>query len=45
MKWLNRAAGDGSGAMLYLNVEPLLDPLRERRDFRELVRAVGLPQE
>ena len=44
MEWLEKAADEGSGAVLYLNIEPLLDPLRRLPRFQRLVSAVGLPQ-
>jgi DNA-binding SARP family transcriptional activator/TolB-like protein len=45
VKWLEKSAAEGSGAVLYLNVEPLLDPLRRLPRFQRLVGAVGLPQQ
>jgi serine/threonine-protein kinase len=39
---LERAADEGSDALAYLAVEPLLDPLREQPRFVDLLRRVGL---
>ena len=39
---LEEAAREGSDALAYLAVDPLLDPLREERRFVDLLRRVGL---
>lgn len=44
IKWLNRAYDEKSDYLVYLNVMPLLDSLREEPGFKELVRRVGLSQ-
>jgi eukaryotic-like serine/threonine-protein kinase len=41
--WLERAYGDRSVWLDFLNVEPQLDPLRSDPHFQDLVRRVGLP--
>jgi len=40
--WLNRAYQDRSEQMLYLGVEPIVDPLRDDPRFDDLLRKVGL---
>lgn len=42
LRWLEEAYRNRSGAMVYLNVEPMLDPLRADPRYRELVARVGL---
>ena len=44
IKWLNRAYDEKSDYLVYLNVMPLLDSLREEPGFKELVHRVGLSQ-
>jgi tetratricopeptide (TPR) repeat protein len=39
---LEKAFQEHSGLMVYLKLEPVLDPLRGERRFKELVRKVGL---
>lgn len=41
--WLEKAYQDREGLLVYLKVEPWLDPIRSDRRFAELVRRVGLP--
>ncbi len=41
--WLEKAYQDREGSLVYLKVEPWLDPIRSDRRFPELVRRVGLP--
>lgn len=40
--WLDKSYQDRSEHMLYLKVEPLIDPLRDDRRFASLVKRVGL---
>ncbi len=40
--WLDKSYQDRSEHMLYLKVEPLIDPLRDDRRFATLVKRVGL---
>jgi TolB-like protein/DNA-binding winged helix-turn-helix (wHTH) protein len=40
--WLDKSYQDRSEHMLYLKVEPLIDPLRKDRRFAALVKRVGL---
>jgi hypothetical protein len=42
-QWLERARTEGSDRIVWLNVDPLLDPLRSDPRFQELVLRVGLP--
>jgi len=42
IQWLSRAYDEKSDYLVYLNVLPLLDDLREEPGFKELVRRVGL---
>lgn len=41
--WMELAFSERRGWMAYLNVHPLLDPLRGEERFRALVRRMGLP--
>jgi TolB-like protein/DNA-binding winged helix-turn-helix (wHTH) protein/Tfp pilus assembly protein PilF len=41
--WLEKAYAERRGALFYLNVEPLFEPLRSDARFQDLVRRVGLP--
>jgi len=43
LAWLEKAYGERSDYMLYLNREPMLDGLRSDPRFAALVRRVGLP--
>jgi hypothetical protein len=40
---LQKAYEEGSDRMIWLNVDPLLDPLRSDPRFDDLVRRMGLP--
>ncbi|HRQ63292.1 MAG TPA: winged helix-turn-helix domain-containing protein [Xanthomonadaceae bacterium] len=40
MDWLERARRTRSRPVIYILVDPLFDPLRERQDFQDLVRRV-----
>ncbi len=41
--WLERSFQERRDRMVWLNVDPLLDPLRSDARFHDLVRRVGLP--
>jgi TolB-like protein/DNA-binding winged helix-turn-helix (wHTH) protein/Flp pilus assembly protein TadD len=41
--WLEKAYQDREGSLVYLKVEPWLDPIRADPRFAQLVRRVGLP--
>jgi len=41
--WLERSYQERRDRMVWLNVDPLLDPLRSDRRFQDLVRRIGLP--
>ena len=43
-EWLDRMYEDRKGMLIWLKVDPGLDPLRSDPRFRELARRVGLPQ-
>jgi TolB-like protein/DNA-binding winged helix-turn-helix (wHTH) protein/Tfp pilus assembly protein PilF len=43
LAWLDKAYADRSDYMVYLGLEPMLDPLRSDPRFAALVRRVGLP--
>jgi hypothetical protein len=40
--WLDKSYQDRSEHMLYLKVEPLMDPIRDDPRFAALVKRVGL---
>lgn len=42
-RWLEQGLNDRSEHMLYLGLEPLVDPLRSDQRFSRLLRQVGLP--
>jgi TolB-like protein len=44
MVWLDRGYKDRSEHMLYLGLEPLVDPLRADSHFVSLLKQVGLPE-
>jgi hypothetical protein len=44
LTWLDRGYKDRSEHMLYLGLEPLVDPLRADPAFVSLLKRVGLPQ-
>ncbi len=43
LAWLNRAYQERSDYLVYLNVEPMADPLRADPQFQKLLRRIGLP--
>jgi len=42
--WLERAYENRSGALIWLNVDPVYDPLRDDPRFQKVRRAIGLPE-
>ena len=42
--WLEKSYAEGDGALILMNIDPGLDPLRSDRRFADLVRRAGLPQ-
>src|SRR4029079_13456920 len=42
LDWAEKAYAEGRGWMAYLNVHPILDPLRNETRFKVLVRKMGL---
>jgi len=42
LRWLRKAYDEHSGLMVYLEIEPALDPLRSDPRFVELVKKVGM---
>lgn len=42
-EWLDKAYRDRSDLLVYLKVDPRLDPIRSDRRFMELVERVGIP--
>ena len=45
IEWLEKAVEERSGFLPFLNVEPMLDPLRENSRFQDLLRRIGFPQD
>ena len=43
-QWLNTAYQQRTDYLIYLNVEPMADPLRSDPRFKDLLRRIGLPQ-
>ena len=41
--WLNEAYRERTDYLIYLNVEPMADPLRSDARFQELLQRIGLP--
>jgi TolB-like protein/lipoprotein NlpI len=41
--WLEKAYEDHTRDLIYLNVEPQYDPIRDHPRFQEIVRRIGLP--
>jgi hypothetical protein len=41
---LERAVEERYDRLIYLNVDPAFDPLRRDPRFRDVVRAIGLPE-
>ncbi|MGI9166377.1 MAG: hypothetical protein ACR2G5_08325 [Pyrinomonadaceae bacterium] len=42
LEWLQMAAAEHAGWVIYLNVDPKRDPLRRELQFKELLQKVGL---
>jgi hypothetical protein len=42
LDWLERAYQERAAWMSFLQVEPIWDPLRDERRFREIVTRIGL---
>ena len=45
LDWLEKAAEERSGWLVYLGVEPAMDPLRDHPRFQSLSRRVALPEQ
>ena len=43
-EWLNQAFRERSDQMIYLEIDPRLDPIRRDARFRMLVEKVGVPR-
>jgi tetratricopeptide (TPR) repeat protein len=43
LMWMEKAFEERCGALVYQNVEPALDGLRENPHFQDLLRRIGLP--
>ena len=44
MDWLEKAYADRSNGLVFLKVEPELDPLRQNPRFRALERKLNFPE-
>jgi len=42
LEWLQKSAEEHAGWVIYLNIDPKLDPLREEAKFEDLLRKIGL---
>ena len=42
LEWLKRASDANDVGLLYIKVDPFLDPLRGEPEFQDLVRRTGL---
>jgi len=42
MQWLQKAYDERTEYLIFLNVEPMADPLRSDPRFKDLLRRVGL---
>jgi tetratricopeptide (TPR) repeat protein len=44
IEWLERAVQERSGLLVYVNVEPVFDPLRSDPRFQSLLRHMNFPK-
>lgn len=42
LKWLNKSCNERSHWVLFLNSDPIFDPIRNKKEFQRIARAVGL---
>jgi hypothetical protein len=42
--WLKRGYEERNEEMIYMKIEPVLDPIRSDPRFQELIRSVGFPR-
>ena len=42
LDWLDKACGEHAGALIYLNIDPVYDPMRRDPRFQAIVRRVNL---
>jgi Tfp pilus assembly protein PilF len=44
LRWLGRACDERAGALIYLNIDPVFDAMRDDPAFQRIVERVGLPK-
>lgn len=45
LKWLNKALEEKAYLMIYLKVDPALDPLRNNREFKKILKKMSFPKD
>jgi tetratricopeptide (TPR) repeat protein len=42
LEWLDKACGEHASALIYLNIDPVYDPMRPNPQFQAIVRRINL---